>query len=479
MAVIRCKNCENEILDTEIVCPYCDCPVAGGTSSYSTGKDDAAMAGETVKIATSKDFEKEKDAFLNSFENDLRSGYEDTSSTEEPVQETVKIPQREITYNSSKTRSASAYQGARRGAARSSYYQKQEKRRKRNKAILAVTISVIAIVFLVYIISFFASCGSGGNDQNTETKTHKSDNVVKDLGYEYDEASYTLIIIDSSCIGDYNESDEKPWDSAGTVRHLIISDDITRIGEYAFAGMTMEDVTIPASISHINSSAFYGCENLKKIKFDKKISELYIGEYAFAKCSSLESLTFPETVKQIGAGAFKECTNLEYVEVLGKNTSVGEKAFFGCSDDLVIACLKESRARVFAEDNDYEIDLLDGDESDEEDETDVESDDDENKDDKTDDKKDDKKDNKKDDKKDVNGSKPSTTDDKKDNSTVTPSENKTENQENTQPAQPSGETNTEKTKEQKMNEIYDKMDKAQTQEEIDGLYEELDKIVNS
>ena len=28
MAVIKCSNCENDILDSEIVCPYCDCPIS-------------------------------------------------------------------------------------------------------------------------------------------------------------------------------------------------------------------------------------------------------------------------------------------------------------------------------------------------------------------------------------------------------------------------------------------------------------------
>ena len=27
MNIIKCYNCENEISDTEIVCPYCDYPV--------------------------------------------------------------------------------------------------------------------------------------------------------------------------------------------------------------------------------------------------------------------------------------------------------------------------------------------------------------------------------------------------------------------------------------------------------------------
>ena len=53
MAVIKCSNCENEILDTEIVCPYCDYPVSKTKSEAYSSKVDSALSGETVKIPIS------------------------------------------------------------------------------------------------------------------------------------------------------------------------------------------------------------------------------------------------------------------------------------------------------------------------------------------------------------------------------------------------------------------------------------------
>ena len=76
MAVIKCSNCENEILDNEIVCPYCDCPLSETLKKMK--KDDLAdfseksidgitgkipaIKDEEPKIATSSDFKKEKAA---------------------------------------------------------------------------------------------------------------------------------------------------------------------------------------------------------------------------------------------------------------------------------------------------------------------------------------------------------------------------------------------------------------------------------
>ena len=72
MQIIKCYNCENEISDTEIVCPYCDYPVS--STKKKIEENEAALSGETVKIATGKDFEKEKAAILGSIKEDENIG---------------------------------------------------------------------------------------------------------------------------------------------------------------------------------------------------------------------------------------------------------------------------------------------------------------------------------------------------------------------------------------------------------------------
>lgn len=56
-----------------------------------------------------------------------------------------------------------------------------------------------------------------------------------------------------------------------------------------------------------------------------------ISDYAFAYCSSLKSITIPETVLSIGEYAFYKCSSLEGVAVPSSVTSVGKSAFYGCS----------------------------------------------------------------------------------------------------------------------------------------------------
>ena len=75
----------------------------------------------------------------------------------------------------------------------------------------------------------------------------------------------------------------------------------------------VEDLIIPDDIETLQPGAFYGCTNLKSIKFSDKL--YYIGNHAFENCINLSSIQFPFTVRQIGECAFKNCWKLETVAI--------------------------------------------------------------------------------------------------------------------------------------------------------------------
>ena len=56
-----------------------------------------------------------------------------------------------------------------------------------------------------------------------------------------------------------------------------------------------------------------------------------IGEKAFDKCSSITSVTIPDTVTSLYNFAFRGCTNLISIEIPDSVTSIDNKVFYGCS----------------------------------------------------------------------------------------------------------------------------------------------------
>ena len=87
---------------------------------------------------------------------------------------------------------------------------------------------------------------------------------------------------------------------------------------------------IPASVSIIDSTAFYECKGLTNVTFPSSIQS--IGDYAFSGCSRLTSISLPHSVVSIGEAAFYGCSGLTSVTLSRSLTSISNSAFSGCSE---------------------------------------------------------------------------------------------------------------------------------------------------
>jgi hypothetical protein len=96
---------------------------------------------------------------------------------------------------------------------------------------------------------------------------------------------------------------------------------------------------IPSSITTIEDAAFAGCGSLTSIAIPSSVTS--IGNYAFYICSSLTSITIPSSVTSIGNETFFYCKSLASISIPSSITSIGFAAFFYC-ESLVSVSIPSS-----------------------------------------------------------------------------------------------------------------------------------------
>ena len=91
----------------------------------------------------------------------------------------------------------------------------------------------------------------------------------------------------------------------------------------------MGDYAIKAGTRLIADGAFKGCTSLTSVTIPNSVTS--IGDYAFEDCSSLTSIIIPNGVTKIGYEAFTCCESLTSVIIPNSVTSIENHAFRYCS----------------------------------------------------------------------------------------------------------------------------------------------------
>ena len=117
--------------------------------------------------------------------------------------------------------------------------------------------------------------------------------------------------------------------SVVTIPDTIYGLPVTSIGGYVFSDCTsLSSITIPNSITSIGDYAFIGCSGLTSFTIPNSVTS--IGNHALDECTRLYSITIPNSVTNMGASTFGGCTSLTGVTIGNSVTSIGDGAFYGC-----------------------------------------------------------------------------------------------------------------------------------------------------
>lgn len=151
------------------------------------------------------------------------------------------------------------------------------------------------------------------------------------LRWEYNAGTNTLSITGTGAMPNYASTNDQPWKAFQSgIKTVIIGDNVTTIGERAFAACNaLQNVTLGSCVQTIEVSAFGTCQALQSISFPASVTT--IGKRAFLNCRVLQNVSFSDGLTAIGEGAFSNCVVLQSITLPASVTTIGEYAFAFCN----------------------------------------------------------------------------------------------------------------------------------------------------
>lgn len=126
---------------------------------------------------------------------------------------------------------------------------------------------------------------------------------------------------------------------------LNISAGITSIGDFAFAGTAISEVSFASdsvglSAVTVGAYAFYGCEDIKILTFADRSNVTELGTGAFKDCEKLPEVIIPASMKTVGDEAFANCGTYDdsFTVTIARGTNqltFGNGVFSGCTIDTL------------------------------------------------------------------------------------------------------------------------------------------------
>lgn len=117
------------------------------------------------------------------------------------------------------------------------------------------------------------------------------------------------------------------FNKCSSLQTIEIPESVKSIESAAFAYSGLTGISLPESITCLNTRVFENCSNLMNVELPDTL--LTIDTRAFAGCNQVNSLKLPDALQTIGSYAFAECKRLESLKLPISLMSMGDYVFSG------------------------------------------------------------------------------------------------------------------------------------------------------
>ena len=119
----------------------------------------------------------------------------------------------------------------------------------------------------------------------------------------------------------------RAFEDCEALTEVTLPDTVTSIGKGAFENTGLISVSLPSSITTLESFVFNRCTSLTRVNLPSNLKNVL--NNMFSGCSALTDIDIPDGVQSIGSSAFSN-TGLVSIDIPDSVTSIGSHAFLGC-----------------------------------------------------------------------------------------------------------------------------------------------------
>ncbi len=186
------------------------------------------------------------------------------------------------------------------------------------------------IGFLIALIALLTVSGAGVFTVTTSQTAHAAS--LSDLSFtELSDGTYSVNAANENISGDLVIPSTYNGKKVTQIAYGKVS---SYSGNWGFQGCTsLKSVTVPDSVTFIANRSFYKCTSLERVTLPDSLTSLGYEDSirsgsVFEGCTSLKYINLPKSLKTIDPNTFYDCTSLTSITIPDGVTSIGSHAFY-------------------------------------------------------------------------------------------------------------------------------------------------------